>query len=338
MIARGIPQNIFIVLLLLSACSGKEKKHVPVADTNPKIEDNGAKIIFATDQIASFFVTEKIGQTNMTTEITAPAKVSAIVIPSDEGASQNLILFENPDLASTYTQLIQHEINIRQVQEINIKQRQVELGRIKDLQEHGAASGRDLLEAQTALSMEQTNLANERAALIEHETKLKAGGFDPRALRQAKAGAAFVICDIPENQISKITNGSECQLQFTSFPNEKFAGKIDAVADAVDNLTRMVKLRIRLQNPGHQFKAGMFAQVSFGVKEGENISVNKTSLITVQGNTYVFVKSNGREFERRTITTGMQIGDRIIVFSGLKAGEEIASQGLMQLKGLSFGY
>src|SRR5204863_4462167 len=129
---------------------------------------------------------------------------------------------------------------IRQIQEINIKQRQTELGRIKDLQEHGAASGRDLLESQTALSMEQTNLANERTALIEHETKLKAGGFDPSDLREAKAGAAFVICDIPENQITKITEGGSCILQFTSFPNEKFNGKINAVADAVDNTTRMV--------------------------------------------------------------------------------------------------
>src|SRR6218665_711704 len=145
MIVKGISPKIAIVLLLLSACSGKENKKAQITDTNPQILDGGAKIIFATDKIAAFFVTEKIGETSMTTQITAPAKVSAIVVPSDEGASQNLILFENPDLASTYTQLIQHEVNIRQIQEINIKQRQVELDRIKDLQEHGAASGRDLL-------------------------------------------------------------------------------------------------------------------------------------------------------------------------------------------------
>lgn len=334
----GISLKASVVLLLLSGCGGKDKKKEATPDTTPQVTLGGARIVFPDDQLAAFFVTEKIAPTNMTTEITAPAKVSAIVVPSDEGASQNLILFENPDLASTYTQLIQHEINIRQIQEINIKQRQVELGRVKDLQEHGAASGRDLLEAQTALSMEQTNLANERAALIEHETKLKAGGFDPRSLREANAGSAFVTCDIPENQISKINDGSNCVLQFTSFPDERFHAKIDAVADAVDNTTRMVKLRIRLANPQHKFKAGMFAQVSFGVEEGENISVNKTSLITVQGNNYVFVKNGSREFERRPVTTGMQIGDRVIVFSGLKEGEEIASQGLMQLKGLSFGY
>src|SRR5690606_30376767 len=203
---------------------------------------------------------------------------------------------------------------------------------------HGAATGQDLLNAQTALSMEQTNLANEKAALIEHETKLKSGGFNPEFLRKAKVGTAFIICDIPENQISKIKEEQTGNIAFTAFPNEKFTGKIDAIADMVDNATRMVKVRISINNATSKLKSGMFANVSFGLSEGNFISISKTSLVTVQGKNYVFVKKSVTEFERREIQTGQQIGDKIIVFSGLNNGEEIAIEGVMQLKGLSFGY
>ena len=61
-------------------------------------------------------------------------------------------------------------------------------------------------------------------------------------------------------------------------------------------------------------------------------------MITVQGKNYVFIKSSSTSFERKEIQTGQQIGDAIIVYSGLKIGDDIAVEGVMQLKGLSFGY
>lgn len=328
---------IFSFIFLLSACREKENK-VSEKNIAPVVTNNGTTITFPDAESTAFFKTEKINSSNIEAELNAPGKIAATVLPSGEGASQNIILFENPELAGNYTQLIQHQINISQIQNINIKQKQVELERVKDLNLHGAATGQDLLNAQTALSMEQTNLANEKAALIEHETKLKSGGFDPDVLRKAKAGTAFIICDIPENQISKINEGHTCNIAFTAYPNEKFTGKIDAVADLVDNATRMVKVRITVNNATSKLKTGMFANVSFGLSEGNFISINKTSMITVQGKHYVFVKKSANEFERKEIQTGQQIGDRIIVFSGLENEDEIAVEGVMQLKGLSFGY
>ena len=147
-----------------------------------------------------------------------------------------------------------------------------------------------------------------------------------------------MICDVPENELSEIKKGSSCIVQFTAFPNETFNGKVDAIADMTDETTRMVKLRITLNNNGGKFKAGMFATVSFGISQGKNINVNKTSIITIQAKNYVFIKKNDTTFERREVTIGDQVGDRIIIFSGLEKGETVAVKGVMQLKGLSFGY
>lgn len=324
-------------LVLLSACEGKEKKELEKQNT-PTVTNSGKTISFPDVDNMTFFKTEKISNGNIEAELNAPGKIAATVLPSKEGATQNIILFDNSDLAGNYTQLIQHQINISQIQNINIKQKQLELVRTKDLYSHGAVTGQDLLNAQTALSMEQTNLANEKAALIEHETKLKLGGFNPEVLRKAKTGTAFIICDIPENQISKIKENQTCNITFTAYPNEKFTAKIDAIADMVDNVTRMVKVRILISNTTNKLKSGMFANISFGLNENNVISINKNSLVTVQGKNYVFVKKSASEFERREIQTGQQIGNKIIVFDGLIDGEELAIEGVMQLKGLSFGY
>ncbi|MCF2446528.1 efflux RND transporter periplasmic adaptor subunit [Dyadobacter sp. CY345] len=324
--------------IILFSCEKKAEKAEKVENIEPTITENGAKIEFPKAESVKFFQTETIGSSSLTADITAPATVSATVVRSNEGASQNIVLFQNPDLAGSYTQLIQHLITINQIQNVNIKQRKIELSRVQDLQQHGAATGKDLLDAQTAMSMEQTNLSNERAALIEHETKLKEGGFQADLLRKAKAGTAYITCDIPENAISKIKNGSQCTVQFTAFPNDKFTGIIDNVADMVDPTTRMVKLRVSMNNADGKLKAGMFGTVGFGVSEGKNISVNKDALITIQGKSYVFVKNGANCFQRKEVNIGDQVGDRIIVFSGLDNGDSVAIKGVMQLKGLSFGY
>ncbi|WP_343604108.1 efflux RND transporter periplasmic adaptor subunit [Fluviicola sp.] len=322
------------LFLLLSACGSNEKK-VQEKDPTPVVTDNGQTISFPDPGSLSFFKTEQVSNNNLTAEFTAPAKISATVISSGEGA---IVLFENPELAGSYTLLMQHRINISQINNINIKQRQLELSRTKELQAHGAATGQDLLNAQTALSMEQTNLANEKAALVEHEAKLIAAGFEPEVLQHAKAGTAYLVCDIPENQISRIKEGQPCNIVFTAFPDENFVGKIDAVADMVDNITRMIKVRISIKNPTNRLKSGMFASVSFGLSEDHFINISNASLITVQGKSYVFVKKSDNTFERREIQVGQQIGNRVLVFGGLNPNENIAVEGVMQLKGLSFGY
>ena len=328
--------TLFISALFFS-CSRKEQQADLKDNATPTVENNGISIVFPSAKSCSFFETETTGSNHLDAEITAPANVSAIVLKSEEGASQPIILFANPDLAGNYTQLLQHQININQIQEVSIKQRKTELDRIKDLQQHGAATGRDLLEAQTALAIEKTNLANERAAIIEHETKLKAGGFHPEKLKRSVPGTAYIVCDIPENQIGKVKEGSACSVTFTAYPNEPFAGKIEDVADMVDNATRMVKLRVSVNNANNKLKAGMFATISFGITEGDVLSVSKSAVITIQGQNYVFVRS-GNVFERRNVVIGDEVGDRIVIFSGLRKNEKVAIKGVMQLKGLSFGY
>ncbi|QAA82633.1 HlyD family efflux transporter periplasmic adaptor subunit [Aequorivita sp. H23M31] len=336
MIKNLVP--ILIFLGLLASCGEKETKTSESKHASPIVSNDGKSISFPDEESISFFETETVGSNNVESVLTAPGKIVATVLPSGAGASQNIILFDNPELSSNYTQLLQHRTNINQIQNINIKQKQLELERTKDLLAHGLATGQDLLTAETELSIERSNLLNERSALLEHETQLKSSGFNAEVLQKAKTGTAYLICDIPENQIRKIEVGQTANAVFTSFPNDTIPGKIAAVADMMDASTRMLKVRVELNNADKKLKTGMFATVSFGMSESDFISVSENAVVTIQGRHYVFVKTSPTEFERREIQLGTHMGKRIIVFSGLENDEEIAVEGAMQLKGLSFGY
>ena len=329
---------IFAFLLLLSACGEKKKETTQARNTAPTVNQDGTVITFPDVESIAFFETETVDNKNIEAVLTAPGRIVATVLPSGVGASQNVILFDNPELSSNYSQILQLQTNINQIQNVTIKQKQLELERTKDLLTHGSATGQDLSNAQTELSIEKSNLINEKSALIEHEAQLKSAGFNAETLRKAKAGTAYLVCDIPENQIGKIEVGQSAKAIFTAFPNETIRGKIDAVADIVDPATRMLKVRIEVDNSSQKLKTGMFANVSFGLSEGNFISVSDNAVVTIQGRHYVFVKTSPTEFERREVQLGAHMGERIVVFSGLENGQEVAIEGVLQLKGLSFGY
>ncbi|HTH56291.1 MAG TPA: efflux RND transporter periplasmic adaptor subunit [Cyclobacteriaceae bacterium] len=330
--------TILVAVLIFVACGKKENQNI-IQVIKPKVTENGRLIQFSDKKTADFFVAQPIASSQVFANITAPARVVATVVPSQESPNQNLVLFDNPELTSSYTLFLQHLANIHQIQNVTIKQRKIELDRAKDLQQHGAASGREVLEAQTALALEETNLINERAANLEFEAKLKLGGFDdPEELRTAQARTVWSLCDLPENQLSNISIGNKCQLNFNSYPRETFEGKIEDISDVVDISTRMVKARIVVTNPAGKLKAGMFGTAKFGLDQGKFLAVPKEAMITVMGKDYVFVKTGDMDFERRQVNAGQQANGNIIIFNGLTDQDKVVVKGAMQLKGLSFGY
>lgn len=329
----------FMVFLsfLMTSC-GSETKSEGLQGHSPIVGNNGINIQFPDVSHLDFFKTEILNNDTLSSKFMAPAHIAATVVPSREGANQHLVLFENPELASHFTQLAQLQININQISNINLKQRRIELERTKDLLAHGVATGQDLMDSESALAMEQSALSNEKAALMEHESKLISAGFSSDVLRKSKAGMAFLICDIPENQIGNIEENSTCSIQFNAFPNMEFTGSVDAIAEIVDPATRMVKVRISVDDSSRKLKSGMFANVTFNLSDHHNLSVHQNALVTVQGKHYVFKRISENEFERKEVRIGQQIGDRIIIFDGISTTDELAVEGVLQLKGLSFGY
>ncbi|GAB3896038.1 efflux RND transporter periplasmic adaptor subunit [Spirosoma agri] len=314
---------ILVVLTILTIGCKDKPKPVVKSIPRPTVSNDGNRITFPDTVMMRSFTTEPAHSEVIRTDFSAPGHVAAMVLKSTENPAERLVLFDEPSLSENYTAILQHRINI-QTERGN-------LGRVKDLQAHGAASGKEVIEA-------QTQLANEQAAIISDEATLKLAGFDPEELRRARPNTILVVCEIPENQFGMIKKGLPCTLNFTSFPNERFVGRIDNVNDYVDNTTRQIKLRISVPNPDGRLKAGMFATVGFGVTEGKFMTVSRDAVVTVQGRDYVFVKTGPQAIERRELQLGQQRQDRVVVLGGLRENEPVTVVNTLQLKGLSFGY
>jgi membrane fusion protein, heavy metal efflux system len=315
---------LLLMAALISGCHKKENGPSQLPTTSAVVTESGAKIKLPKDEkTLSFFETKKVKSENVSAHYTAPASVAVSILPGPAARTSNIVLFDNPDLNAAYTQFLQHLINIRTYN--------VNLARVKDLAEHGAATGKEVLDA-------ETQLANEEAGITQQEAQLKLAGMEPQKLRDPIAKQVWLISEVPESQIAELQTGVRCTIRFTAYGDQEFTGTIDGMGSEVDNITRMVKVRVLVPNPANRFQVGMFATVSFVLQEGNAMSVPISSLVNVQGKDFAFVRLSETEFERRQLLLGQQLDDSMVVLRGLDENDQVVVKGAMQLKGISFGY
>ena len=106
-------------------------------------------------------------------------------------------------------------------------------------------------------------------------------------------------------------------------------GRVDYIAAMVDPNTRAVSVRIVARNPQGILKRDEYVRVALHSRRDSDGLLAPTSAILRDDENlpFVFVANADGTFARRRIEIGSQVGDRIELRSGLKAGEQVVVEG-----------
>jgi len=122
-----------------------------------------------------------------------------------------------------------------------------------------------------------------------------------------------------------------------SLPGQSFSSKINFLDPVINPKTRVAKARISVNNSNLKLKPEMFVSgvIKSPVKQGgASIIVPKTAVMWTGKRSVVYVKSStdvGVAFMMREVTLGPSLGDSYIIEEGLKADEEIATNGTFSI-------
>ena len=117
-------------------------------------------------------------------------------------------------------------------------------------------------------------------------------------------------------------------------PSRQAQARISFVSPALDAQTRLVPVIATLDNRAGQWRVGesVTASVQLAGGSGANVvSVPSTAIQTVEGKTVVFVRTR-EGFQVVPVTVGDTSGSNVIVRSGLKGSEQIATTNSFTLK------
>lgn len=215
--------------------------------------------------------------------------------------------------------------------------------RTKKVYDAGGISKQQLDQLETALTVSKTQLANLQENM---ELRSPIGGvvtarnYDPGDLFNGQVPILTVMqintlkvtLSVSEKYFPVVKNGMQAEVRVDMYPDKVYPGKVSLVYPAIDASTRTFTIEVTIPNPSGELRPGMFSrtELRFGTHPG--IMVDDVAVQRQQGTNdkYVFVEVGGVA-ERRLITTGVQVGGKVNILTGVEPGEKIIIAGISRL-------
>jgi RND family efflux transporter MFP subunit len=137
----------------------------------------------------------------------------------------------------------------------------------------------------------------------------------------------WIMADVFEYEAPNIRVGQTARVSLQALPGRAFNARIDFLQPQVDPMTRTLKVRLNMDNPGVMLKPDMYADVEFRVNIPSKLTVPADAVLNAGERKTVFVDRGNGYFEPRQVKTGEREGDRIQILSGLSGGERVVTSG-----------
>jgi len=262
-------------------------------------------------------------------------------------AGQVLGVVKSAEIANYNDALINAETNVRLTKKL--------LDQQNDLFKSGLASQIDITNAE--VNYEQALAAKVNAEKIlsingnnkngEYYIKSPVDGFivqknvtNGMALRTDNGTNLFTISNLKnvwvqanvyEANINSVHEGDPVDVTVISYPNRVFKGRVNKLMNVLDPVSKVMKMRVVLDNPDYALKPQMFATVSINNSENKQaMTIASSDLIFDHSQYYVIVVKGKKDVGIRPVEVISINGDKAYIKSGLSNGERlISSQALL---------
>jgi multidrug efflux pump subunit AcrA (membrane-fusion protein) len=171
--------------------------------------------------------------------------------------------------------------------------------------------------------------------------------------RLADLSVVDVIAQVPERALPLVELGQTATIEIAAYPGMRFDGKVERLREELNPETRTIEAVIHAPNRGRRLRPGMYATVRFAADPAAAIAtrtgtpapdtlvtIPRSAVVTDGDVRIVFVEVGPRSYERRevTVTSMTPAGStspsdaRILVHSGIRAGDRVVSSGAFVLK------
>ena len=149
----------------------------------------------------------------------------------------------------------------------------------------------------------------------------------------------WVWADLYERDLAvvhaRLSSGKQLEaiVRVSAFGDKDFPGTVDLAGSTLDEHTRTVKLRIRVENPQRMLKPGMFAKIEVRVPLGGSVSmVPREAVVSDEGTSFVFVRWKSDFWVRRNVIVGRDQGRLVEILDGVTSDDIVAVGGSFMLK------
>ncbi len=142
-----------------------------------------------------------------------------------------------------------------------------------------------------------------------------------------------IAVEIPESLLSGVKPNDKVSISIWALPKQMFSGHIREISPKADNLTRTYLAKVAVDTGSELMELGMSARIRFEKNTGQAVAhIPPTAIVIYDSQPHVWVVDmNTMLVERRPVQVAEQLTKKIIVFSGLNAGDVVVTAGVHRL-------
>jgi Cu(I)/Ag(I) efflux system membrane fusion protein len=141
----------------------------------------------------------------------------------------------------------------------------------------------------------------------------------------ADLSVVWVWAQFYQDELPMLKKDLPITITSSSYPGEKFPGKISVVDPFISDTTRTGRVRIDVENPDFKLRPDMYVDVDLTMTMGEGIAVPFSAVLPTGNHNIVFVDKGAGKLEPRFIELGRKYGDYYEVKSGLNENERVVT-------------
>lgn len=173
------------------------------------------------------------------------------------------------------------------------------------------------------------------APLVYPGAQISAQATDIVVLNQVEP--VRVAFNLPEDSLPAVRAAQArgavpVRVAITGDAHAPLAGTLDFIDNAVDATTGTIVLKARFDNADHRLTPGQFVRVTLPTTRlSQVVSVPVQALQSSSTGSFVFVLGGNGKVEQRSVTPGPTADGRSVIDKGLKAGEQVVTDGQLLL-------
>ncbi|MEI7731578.1 MAG: efflux RND transporter periplasmic adaptor subunit [Verrucomicrobiota bacterium] len=144
----------------------------------------------------------------------------------------------------------------------------------------------------------------------------------------------WVLLDVADLDLGWLKPGATVHIHSRALGDRVFDGKVDAVGDSLDPITRAVKVRGSVSNPDRALKAEMYVSVEITRDTATGVDVPTQAVYLKNSHHFLFVEKAPGQYERRSVKVAAESNRRVPILQGVAPGERVVSHGSLLLEAL----
>jgi multidrug efflux system membrane fusion protein len=153
--------------------------------------------------------------------------------------------------------------------------------------------------------------------------------------------AVYANFTTTEKESATLKVGQTVRVVVDAYPGRKFEGKITTIEPQINTDTRNIRIQATIDNPDRILKPGMFAITTVVLPDKPAvITLPETAVdYTLYGDSVYLITENKTDDGKTSLTvvrtfvrTGDRVDGRVVITTGLKAGDRVVAVGQLKLQ------